>query len=77
MFILEERCVPKCSSVVSAAKFVQAALQEQGATEKKQQKNLHCKLQAIFMEVENSFQIFLSQSLEAAESILQYNIYIL
>lgn len=38
MFILEERCVPKCSSVVSAAKFVQTALQEQGSIEK-QQKN--------------------------------------
>lgn len=29
------------------------------------------------MEVENSFQIFLSQSLAAAESILQYNVDIL
>lgn len=29
------------------------------------------------MEVENSFQIFLSQSLVAAESILQYNVDIL
>lgn len=44
MFILEERCVPKCSSVVTAAIFVQAGLQEQGATEKQKNCASNCRL---------------------------------
>lgn len=59
MFILEERCVPKCSCVAIATEFCQAASQEPGATEKKKKKKKDCKLQGIFMKVESSFQIFL------------------
>lgn len=70
MFILEERCVPKCSSIVTATKICQAASQEPGTT----QKEMGSKLEAIFMKAESSF---LSQSPEAAESTLQYSISIL
>lgn len=55
MFILEERCVPKCSSIVTATKICQAASQQPGATEKE----MASKLEAIFTKVESSFQMIL------------------
>lgn len=50
MFIAEERCVPKCSSIEIATEFCPEALKELLG---KKEKEL-CKLQAGFMKVESN-----------------------